>query len=211
MASELLKGLRMLDLTDEKGAMCGKMFRRHGRRSYQGRAARRMLDASHPAVSRRQARPRPLPVFDRLSGRQKIRDRESRYCRRARTCRRPRGEIRFSGRVASARPSRFDRARLRRARQEKSATHLRFDHAVRRQWSGQRLQVGRYYQLGGRRHDVPDGRRRKAADSDEPAASWIARGRRGRRRHRCSRTTRDKPTGSASASSSTCRPASCGR
>ena len=26
MASELLKGFRMLDLTDEKGALCGKMF-----------------------------------------------------------------------------------------------------------------------------------------------------------------------------------------
>ena len=26
MASELLKGFRMLDLTDEKGAVCGKMF-----------------------------------------------------------------------------------------------------------------------------------------------------------------------------------------
>ena len=26
MRSELLKGLRMLDLTDEKGALCGKMF-----------------------------------------------------------------------------------------------------------------------------------------------------------------------------------------
>jgi len=26
MPSELLKGLRLLDLTDEKGALCGKMF-----------------------------------------------------------------------------------------------------------------------------------------------------------------------------------------
>jgi len=26
MASELLKGFRMLDLTDEKGALCGKIF-----------------------------------------------------------------------------------------------------------------------------------------------------------------------------------------
>src|SRR5581483_3695115 len=26
MTSELLKGFRMLDLTDEKGALCGKMF-----------------------------------------------------------------------------------------------------------------------------------------------------------------------------------------
>ena len=55
MPSELLKGFRVLDLTDEKGALCGKMFADLGAEVIKVGAARGMLDAAYPALSRRQS------------------------------------------------------------------------------------------------------------------------------------------------------------
>ena len=52
MASELLKGFRMLDLADEKGAVCGKMFADMGAEVIKVEPPARMLDAAHSAVPR---------------------------------------------------------------------------------------------------------------------------------------------------------------
>ena len=56
MASELLKGLRMLDLSDEKGALAGKIFADMGAEVIKVEPPQRMPDAQHPAVPRRPAR-----------------------------------------------------------------------------------------------------------------------------------------------------------
>ena len=64
MPSELLKGLRLLDLTDEKGALCGKMFADLGAEVIKVEPIGRMLDAAHPAVSGRQSRS-PSTAFTR--------------------------------------------------------------------------------------------------------------------------------------------------
>jgi crotonobetainyl-CoA:carnitine CoA-transferase CaiB-like acyl-CoA transferase len=60
MPSELLKGLRLLDLTDEKGALCGKMFADLGAE---------VIKVESPAGC--------SPLFDCVSRGEKIRDRET--------------------------------------------------------------------------------------------------------------------------------------
>ena len=66
MSSELLKGFRMLDLADEKGALCGKIFADLGAEVIMveppdGCSTRRI-----PTVSRRPAGARPRTVLARL-------------------------------------------------------------------------------------------------------------------------------------------------
>ena len=58
MPSELLKGFRLLDLTDEKGALCGKMFADLGAE---------VIKVEPPAdarrgASRRISKTKPMPI-----------------------------------------------------------------------------------------------------------------------------------------------------
>ena len=183
MASELLKGFRMLDLTDEKGALCGKMFADLGAEVIKVEAARRMLDAANPAVPRRRSGRRSQPVFPRLPGRQKIRHRSiSKAPTAARCVAELAEELRFPGRVVPARLPRFDRPRLRRPREAaiRASSTLRSRRSATRVPA--RITRGGYHYLGGGRHDVPDGRGGQAAAADGAAAGRTACRRRGRGR-----------------------------
>ena len=77
-ASELLKGFRMLDLTDEKGALCGKMFADLGAEVIKveppgGCSTRRI-----PPFLEDEVGPRSEPLLHRVPGREKIGHRQPR-------------------------------------------------------------------------------------------------------------------------------------
>ncbi|MBI3759340.1 MAG: CoA transferase [Deltaproteobacteria bacterium] len=155
MRSELMNGLRMLDLTDEKGAICGKMFADMGAEVIkveppQGCSTRKIP----PFLDDEPDLEHSLHFLAYQAGKQSI-----------------------TLNLESADGRELLKELVKRS--DFLVESFPLDHAVRRQGSGQGLQGSRYRFVGVRRRDVHDGRRGQAAASDDCAAGLVARGGRG--------------------------------
>ena len=165
MPSELLKGFRLLDLTDEKGALCGKMFADLGAEVIKindpGNASTRRIppyledqaDAEHClySIAYHAGKKSVTANLKTADGRAMVAELAAKSDFIVESSP-PLRAISFSIRLG------YDALA-----KEESATHLCRDHAVRRYRPRQRLRVGRHHNVGGGRHDVPDGRGRKTA------------------------------------------------
>ena len=211
MGSELLSGFRMLDLADEKGALCGKIFADMGAdvikvEPPQGCPTRRMppFVDDLPDAERSlyfiayQAGKRSVTLnLDSPDGRALLEDlvRKSDFLLESF----PVGYMESIGlgyeRLAELNP--------------------RIIHTSITPFGdtgpGKQLQGRRHRLVGLGRPDVPDGRGGQAAAGDEPAAGRTARRRRGRGRLAARALPARDRRARASTSWSTCRPASCGR